>query len=54
MVRFAPEDFSCQLCGLRLITPAKLAVAGVPREWDVPDIDVADFVKYRYQDNEFE
>jgi hypothetical protein len=45
MVRFTAKDFFCQLCGLRLTTPAELVAAGVPGEWDVPEIDVADFVE---------
>ena len=52
MVRFTPDDFSCQLCGLRLVTPAELAAARVPGEWDVPEIDVADFEEAQYRDHD--
>jgi len=42
-VKFTPDTFSCQLCELRLANPAELAEAGVPANWDVPEIDPAEF-----------
>ena len=49
MVKFIPYAFSCQLCGLRLANSAELATAGVPADWNVPEIDVAEFDDYQRQ-----
>jgi hypothetical protein len=52
MVKFTPEEFSCQLCGHRLTTPSELAAARMPGEWDVPEIDVREFEEAQYADSE--
>jgi hypothetical protein len=54
MVKFTPYAFSCQPCGLRLTNSAELAAAGVPADWSVPEIDVAEFDEYERQlDDEY-
>jgi hypothetical protein len=52
MVKFTPEEFSCQLCGLRLTTPAELVAARVPGEWGIPEIDVREFEEAQYVDTD--
>jgi hypothetical protein len=49
MVKFTPDASSCPLCGLRLTNTAELAEAGVPADWNVPEIDVAEFDAYQRQ-----
>ena len=42
-VVFVPSSFHCQQCGLRLDTPAEVAAAGMPKEWERPDLHPSDF-----------
>jgi hypothetical protein len=41
-VVFIPTAFHCQQCRLRLDTPAEVAAAGMPREWELPDVNPSD------------
>jgi hypothetical protein len=42
-VVFTPVGFACPQCGLRLASQAELATAGMPKSWDLPDLDPFDY-----------
>lgn len=49
-MKITPVSFLCHMCGLRRESPAELAVAGVPKQWDLPDLDAPDFVARDWED----
>jgi hypothetical protein len=49
-LKFTPVTFSCATCGLRLASQAELAAAGLPKEWDLPDLDVGDYLLREWDD----
>jgi hypothetical protein len=47
-VVFVPTAFHCQQCGLRLDTPAEVAAADMPKEWELRDVNPADLIDSDY------
>ena len=52
-VVFVPSSFHCQQCGLRLDTPAEVAAAGMPKEWERPDLHASDFYDTDYDASDY-